>query len=135
MVQNAETGRAGNYYGYEMSSKVAQLLGAKLLGKNSNEATLNGETVVLKSARKKTSSIGVTPRMLERVKCIIVALENMDDSYELFRIEIDWFKSKMYPSLSKNAYGTMLVLCKDIRKEGEKLASNILSFKNKSIKR
>ena len=132
MVQNTETGRAGNYYGYEMSSKVAQLLGAKLLGKNSNEATLNDETVVLKSARKKTASIGVTPRMLERIKCIIVALENMDDSYDLYRIEIDWFKSKMYPSLSKNANGTMLVLCKDIRKEGKKLASNILSFKNKS---
>lgn len=132
MVQNAETGRAGNYYGYEMSSKVAQLLGAKLLGKTSNEATLNGETVVLKSARKKTSSVGVTSRMLERIKCIIVALENMDDSYDLYRIEIDWFNSKKHRSRSKNANGTMLVLCKDIRKEGEKLASNILSFKNKS---
>ena len=131
MVQNAETGRAGNDYGYKTAFQVAQLLGAKLLGKNSNEAILKGEKVVLKSARKKTSSIGVTPRMRERIKFIIVALENMDDSYDLYRIEIDWFESKMYKSQSKTANGTMLVSCKDIRTEGKKLASNILSFKRK----
>lgn len=126
MGQNADSGRAGNNYGYMMGSKVAQFLGAELLGKNSNEATLNGEIIVIKSARRKTSSIGVTPKMLERIKWIIVALENMDNSYTLYRIKFDWYKSKMYPSRSKNARGTMMVSCKDIISEGKKLESNII---------
>jgi len=58
-----------------MAVKVAQYLGIKLISPISNEAFLNGKRIVIKSARYKTTEIGVSGKMLDRIDAILAALE------------------------------------------------------------
>ena len=119
MVQNRESGAAGNKYGHIMGEKVAKFLGTKLLSKTSNEIILHGQRIVIKSAREKTPEIGLSTNMLERVQCIIAAIENEDGSYTLYRVETHWYKEKMTQSRSKSDVKGKIkkVSCKAIRNE------------------
>lgn len=118
MGQNRESGAAANAYGHVMAVKVSQFLGTKLLTKLSNEIDINGERIVIKSARKKTHQIGISLAMLKRVQGIIAALEDEDGKYTLYRVDPKWYKTEMSPSHSNNpsAHKIMMVSCKDIRR-------------------
>ena len=124
MGQNRISGAAANKYGHTMAVKVAQFLGLQLLSKNSNEVDLNGKRLVIKSARHRTSEIGISRIMLKRVQDIIVALEEKDASYTLLLIDPIWYRKKMRPSRSKSASAQkiMMVRCKDIRMTGRPFA-------------
>lgn len=119
MVQNRESGAAGNKYGHMMGEKVATFFGTKLLSKSSNEMILDGQRIVVKSARKKTPKIGLSINMLERVQSIIAAIENEDGSYTLYQVETQWFKEKMTQSMSKSDVKSKIkkVSCNAIRNE------------------
>jgi len=119
MVQNRESGAAGNKYGHMMGEEVAKFLGTKLLSKSSNEVILDGQRIVVKSARKKTPEIGLSINMLERVQSIIAAIENEDGSYTLYRVETQWYKEKMTQSLSISDVKSKIkkVSCNAIRNE------------------
>lgn len=87
MGQNEITGRAGHHFGHEMALKVARFLDTGLLSPKSNEITLDGELFVIKSAKLKTSSIGITVTMLGRLQGIIAAFENDAGGYNLYKLE------------------------------------------------
>ena len=120
MGQDKKSGAAANKYGHSMAAKVARFLGLQLLSKNSNEVELNGKRLVIKSARHRTSEIGISRVMLKRIQDIIVALQEKDGSYILSMVNPVWYRKKMTPSRGKGASARkiMMVRCKDIRMAG-----------------
>ena len=88
MVQNQITGSAGNNFGREMARIVAKFLDTNLLSAKSNEIILDGKLFVIKSARRKTSSIGITEKMFNRLQGIIVALETDNGKYTLYKVDL-----------------------------------------------
>ena len=81
MPQDQETGAAGDAFGRETAPLIAQAIGATMRGGASNEADFNGQRVVIKCARQKTQSVGVTYQMLERLDAIVAAFELDDGSF------------------------------------------------------
>jgi hypothetical protein len=57
VAQNRESGAAGNAFGHENAPKIAEAIGAIMLGGASNEANWNGIAVVIKTAGKNTTSV------------------------------------------------------------------------------
>jgi len=129
MGQNVDTGRAGNDFGHRMALYAAKHLGTKLLdtGNKSNEAMLDGQRVVLKSAHKRTSVIGVTLNVLANVQSIVAVLEDKGKQtdgmhhYTIYRVPAEWYKKYMVPSRSSPsaARTVRMVSCSMIRKHGE----------------
>lgn len=88
MVQNQITGLAGYEFGQEMAKIVAKFLDTNLLSAKSNEIILDGELFIIKSAHRKTSSIGITVNMLNRLQGIIVAFETDNGKYTLYKVDL-----------------------------------------------
>ncbi|ETA67820.1 hypothetical protein MettiDRAFT_1255 [Methanolobus tindarius DSM 2278] len=138
MGQNKNTGRAGNNFGHRMAVYAAQNLGTELLntGTKSNEVILDGQRVVLKSAHKKTSAVGVTLNVLENIQSIVAVLENKekqeDDihNYTIYKVPVEWYKQHMKPSRSSEraARTTRMVNCNLIRKNGEVIGELTCNF-------
>jgi len=120
MPQDEASGRAAVHYGRSMAQRVAQFLGAKLLSEFSNEAFLNDEPIVIKSAHQRTPEIGVSQAMLERVQTIVAALENPDRTYTIYGLNPEWYQRHMLPSRSRSPHAQkiMMVKCRPIRREG-----------------
>jgi len=89
MGQDEITGRGGHYFGHEMAINVTKFLDTELLSTKSNEITLDGKRFVIKSAKLKTSSIGITVTMLGRLHGIIAAFENDGEGYRLYKLEFN----------------------------------------------
>jgi hypothetical protein len=127
--QTPKTGKAGNNFGHRMGVHAAQHLGTKLLntGTKSNEALLDDQRVILKSAHKKTSSIGVTLNVLENIQSIVAVLEDKSKyaegvhHYTIYKVPTEWYKQYMLPSRSSPsaARTTRMVSCSMIRRHGE----------------
>lgn len=138
MAQTVYSGRRGNEFGHKMGSVAAKHLGIELLqtsGK-SNEAYLNGELVVIKSAHKTTPSIGIPYNILDRVKSFVAVLEDKNNSksgyhkYTIYKVDADWCKLKTTPSQSsENASKKVgMLTCKNIREYGQKISELICDF-------
>lgn len=121
MGQDRESGEAANEYGHAMAARVARFLGASVISKISNEAVLDSERIVIKSAHRRTPQIGLSAATLGRVQSIIAALENEEGGYTLYRLDPQWYRSHMIPSRSKSpsAQKVMMVSCRDIRMVGK----------------
>jgi hypothetical protein len=130
MPQNRETGARADRFGREMADRIARTLGTRLITKNSNEINYKGKRIVIKSAQKNVPQIGVSLKMLKRIKGIIAVLEEKEGKYTLYKITPQWYKLEMTPSKSKSpsACKVMMVSCKRIREEcsivGRYAASN-----------
>lgn len=94
MGQNQITGLAGYKFGRESGRIVAKFLDTNLLSAKSNEIILDGKHFVIKSARRKTPSIGITANLFDRLQGIIVALETENGKYILYKVDL-----KMNPPL------------------------------------
>ncbi len=138
MAQTAYTGKRGNDFGHKMGYVAAKYLRTELLqtpGK-SNEAYLNGELIVIKSAHKTTSSIGIPYNVLDRVKSVVAVLEDKNYSkngyhkYTMYKVDADWCKLKSTPSQSSESSSKKIgmVTCKNIKGHGEKISELICDF-------
>lgn len=86
--------------------KTAALLASrlgykKIRNQRSNEYEKEDKVVVIKCARIKTPSIGVSYKMLDRVSLILACLENGGGKYECYELSVDVFRSIMSPTRSK----------------------------------
>lgn len=137
--QTENSGRAGHNFGHRMGEFAAKHLGTELIRDSSirsNEAFLQGDRVVIKSAHKRTTKIGVPHNVLDRVDSVIAVLEDKNGSYNdvhkysIYKISSDWFKSTMTPSHSseyaKKKVG--MTSCSGIRYNGEKLGELTCDF-------
>jgi len=88
MEQNQITGAKAVERGFKMARIVAKFLDTDLLSTKSNEIILDGKLFVIKSARRKTSSIGITEKMFDRLQGTIVALETDNGKYTLYEVDL-----------------------------------------------
>lgn len=112
MPQNRETGAAGNTYGHEMAPKIAAAIGATMTRPGSNEVSWNGQRAVIKSARKGTSSVGVTYSMLETLDVVIGAFQHKSGAYEVYTLPARLFGELAADSRSSGAQGRVGVVAR-----------------------
>ncbi len=101
MPQNQSTGAEANAFGRVSAAKIAQAIGATLTRKGSNEATLAGKRVVIKSASRNTSSVGVSLKMLPTLDEVIGAFEQDDGAFVLFTLDADIYGKHQIPTRSQ----------------------------------
>lgn len=88
MVQNQITGADAVRNGFKIARIVAKFLDTNMLSAKSNEIILDGKPFIIKSARRKTSSIGITETMFDRLQGVIVALETDNGKYTLYKVDL-----------------------------------------------
>ena len=103
MPQDRESGAAGNEFGRTTAPRIAKAIGARDVGSTGNEFQLDAKLVAIKCARPKTSSVGVTYKMLDRVESILGAFMGDDGVFDVYEISSDDFKAHMRPSRSQGA--------------------------------
>ena len=75
MPQDRFSGAKANRYGRQCAEQIAAALGAERMHNASNEYLHNGERVVIKCARIRTTAVGVTYQMLNRIAAVLGAFE------------------------------------------------------------
>jgi hypothetical protein len=95
-------------------------------GRISNEATLNGETVVIKCAASATGSVGVTFKMLDSLDSIIAAFQLYDGSFELWSLAPEKFHQEMRDTRSMgSSAGKVGIVSKAFFEKNGKLFARI----------
>jgi len=101
MPQDRSSGAAANRWGRETARQIASQIGAVMQRRGSNEALLNGQKVVIKSAAPATDSVGVSYKMLETLDAVIGAFQLDDGSFELWSISPQQFGAAMRETRSR----------------------------------
>jgi hypothetical protein len=114
MPQDRESGAAGNAFGHDTAPKIAAALGATMIGNASNEATYQGQHVVIKCAGKNTTSVGVTYTMLDSLDLILAAFQHKDGSFDVYSLGSDAYRQHMRDSRSRGADGTVGLVTKKV---------------------
>ena len=71
--------------------------------KGSNEATLDGRHIVIKCARRRTRSVGVSLQMLPTLAAVLGTFEQDDGTFEVFSLDADIYRARMTPTRSRGA--------------------------------
>jgi hypothetical protein len=100
-MQSRESGAAANEYGRHTARALAKLIGASPTSSTSNEFQLGPDAVTVRCARKKTTSVGVTHQMLDRVSKVLGAFENEAGSYSVWSMSPKTFRNHMRPTRSR----------------------------------
>jgi hypothetical protein len=108
-----------------MARHIGEWLRVDLPNRNSNECVFEGMRAVIKSAHEKTTSIGVSYQMLERLDLIIAAIEQANGSYEVYKYPAARFRDMLRPTESKGpSKGRVgLVNRSDIVEHGEPIGT------------
>jgi hypothetical protein len=86
VAQDQHSGSRAAKWGRETARRIAEVIGASSPAGASNACTLNGKRVVIKCARARTRSVGVTYLMLDELDAVIGAFELDDESFELWEL-------------------------------------------------
>lgn len=103
MPQDRESGARADKYGRETARKIAERISATAISKTSNEFLLKNRKITIRCARFKTTDVGVSYKMLERIDAVIAALEQSNEEYKLYEISPQTFKQHMRETKSKGA--------------------------------
>lgn len=95
MPQNQETGRKASRWGQTYGKKIISKLGGKPVRSGGNEFLLDGKRYLLDCAHEKTSSVGVTYKMLDRVAAVLAAFEQPDGTFLILRLSREQYKNHM----------------------------------------
>ena len=125
MSPSQDTGAQGDAFGRETAPQIADAIGATMLGETSNETALGGDRIATKCARKKTPSVGVTYKMLERIQSIVAAFETDDGSFDVFSLPTDIYRLRMTDTRSQGASsgGVGIVSRKVFVNDGKKIGA------------
>lgn len=100
-MQSRESGAAANEYGRQTARALAKIIGATPTSSNSNEFQLGSNAVTIRCAREKTTSVGVTYLMLDRVSSVLGAFGDKEGSYSVWSLTADTFWNHMRPTRSR----------------------------------
>ena len=95
MGQDQFSGMTANAFGRQMGRAIAAALGAEPLANNGNEFLLSGNRVAIKCAKAKTTSVGVTHTMLDRLSEVIGAFQTAKGTYDLYALSASRFRECM----------------------------------------
>jgi hypothetical protein len=101
MPQNRETGAEASQYGREFGGKVIAALGGTRTKAGSNEFLLDGERLTIHCARRRTTKVGVTYRVLETCDAVLGAFEQDDGTYHVLRLSAEQYRNHMEPTRSR----------------------------------
>src|SRR6266849_11194293 len=89
MPQDRHSGLRASRFGKECARRIAIAIGAQMLGNKSNECLWNNQRVLIKSGHRKTRSVGVLYHMTKRIKAVLGAFQQTDESYRVMRLPIE----------------------------------------------
>lgn len=101
MPQDRESGARANKFGRETAKAIADKIGAIPISKISNEFSLKNRKVTIRCAHHKTTSVGMSYKMKERIDDVILAHEQQNGEYKLYKISSDKYEQSMNPTKSK----------------------------------
>jgi len=102
MGQDTLSGRRGNEVGRFIGQSVAQKLGINLES-GSNKGIYQGRVVVIKSVRIGNTQFGITNKMADEIHDVILAKEDKEDHFELYKVEFNKIKGNGRPTRSKGS--------------------------------
>ncbi len=106
--------RAGRW-GHVTSRKIAGILGGTELSKTANEFDINGQRMTIRCARPRTSSVGLTNTMAQRIDGIIAAFQHSDGHFTLYRIAPDdWDRHCRKVTENHQNHGRVTLLARSI---------------------
>jgi hypothetical protein len=114
MPQDQQTGAAANAWGRDTARTIARRIGASDLSTTSNECSLGGRRVVIKTARAATTSVGVTYAMIDRLDDVVGAFQRPDGAFELWSLPAARFKDHMRDTRSHSAAGRVGLVSRDV---------------------
>lgn len=125
MPQNHQSGTEGNAFGRSAAPKIACALGATMTRRGSNEATLDGRRIVIKCARQRTQSVGVSRLMLPTLHAVVGAFQRDDGAFDVFSLGADIYQKRMTPTRSTGASaGRVGIVTKRVfTDEGERIGT------------
>ena len=101
MPQDQQSGVEADNFGRENAVRIAGAITARLLARGrTNEAIFQGRKTVLKSARKKTTSVGASIKMLERLDSVIAAFELPNGRWTVVELSASDFARNQRPTKS-----------------------------------
>ena len=103
MPQDQESGAQANSFGRANAVRLAGAITARLVSQQGNEAIFQGRKTVLKSAREKTPSIGVSYKMLERLDSVIAAFELPNGRWRVMELDVGTFARNQRATRSKGS--------------------------------
>jgi len=122
MTQNQESGASANDFGRDNAARVAKAIGAVLTEpKRSNAAILQGRRIVIKSAKIRTTSVGVPYTLLSKVDSVVAAFEEKGGDYVIFELSVDDYRKNEKPRSTDGAAG--LVMKKVFLEKGREIGS------------
>jgi hypothetical protein len=99
--QDRESGAAGDRFGRKTAPLVAARIGATMLGRGrDNTADYEGKRAVIKAARQRTTSVGVTYSMLDNLDVIVGAFEEESGEFTIYALDAAFYRDHMRPSRS-----------------------------------
>jgi hypothetical protein len=102
MPQDQESGAQADAFGRVNAVRIAGAIAATFVShRRGNEAVYDGRKTVLKSAKKKTSSIGVSKNMLKHLDSVIAAFEQPNGRWTVVELAASEFKKNQRPTKSK----------------------------------
>ena len=101
MPQDKESGAKAFQYGFETARMIGERIGVVPTSNTSNEFWYNDRPVAIRCARKQTTSVGMSYKMLESVESIIGAFEQDNGRCELYVITPTQYRDNMTETKSK----------------------------------
>ncbi len=94
-----------------------------MIRKGSNEAMLGSKHIVIKCAKPRTQSVGVSYQMLPTLDAVFGAFQNDDGIFDIFSLGADIYKKRMTATRSKGgSAGRVGIVTKNIFvAEGERI--------------
>ena|SRR2546427_13028447 len=106
MRQNAQSGAEANQWGRRTARSIARRIDAvPVADGRSNEFARDGRLITIRCARRDTTSVGVSYKMLDRVDAVIAAFETNDGAFELYEMSPSLYKLFLRDSKGKNQVG------------------------------
>ena len=103
MTQDSKSGAEASRWGRETARKIAAAIGASTPTSTSNECLFEGRRVVIKCAAPKTSSVGVTYLMLERISEVIGAFQLEGAIFDVWSLPTAVVLETLRPTASRGA--------------------------------
>ncbi len=113
--QDRLSGAKAGRWGLVTSRLIAELLGGSPLSDNSNEFELDGERITIRCAKPRTTSVGLTNAMRERVAYIIAAFQSNEGHFNLYRISPeDWHEHANETTENHQNHGRVTLLSRSV---------------------
>ncbi len=109
-----------------MAQKIGLVIGVKMIRRGSNESSFKGKHTVIECANVKTTSVGVSYRMLPRLDSVITAFRRTDGEFDPFSLSATSYAQHMINTPAAKAHrktGSALWVKSYLKSRGEQIGT------------